>query len=71
MNESRENLFEIVLGRTPKVPIPPSSAPVETWNDYVRDLERQDPEAFELLAVLFNSGIRIPARAEEMTGGQK
>ncbi len=71
MNENREDLFEIALGRPPTAPIPPENTPVEIWNDYVRDLERQDPEAFELLGILFNSGIRIPARAQEETGGQK
>ena len=71
MNENREDLFEIVLGRTPAAPLPPENAPVSTWNDYVRELERQDPEAFEILVTLFNSGIRIPVGATDSTGGQK
>lgn len=64
-------LLEILLGRAPMVSMPPKNSPVDTWNDFTRELERQDPEAFEILATIFNSGIRIPARAQEETGGQQ
>ena len=71
MSKNPKDLFEIALGRTPNVPFPQEDAPVGAWNDYVRDLERQDPEAFELLVALFNSGIRSQVREQEMTGEQK
>ena len=64
-------LLEMLLGRAPRVPMPLKNCPVDTWNEFARELERQDPEAFEILATIFNSGIRMPAIEQEETGGQK
>ena len=65
---TNEELLEFLLDRPPSVPLPPENASVETWKSYVRELKRQDPEAFEMLDTLFHSGIRIPGMDQKKTG---
>jgi hypothetical protein len=65
--QTNAELLEIFLGRSPAIPIPPKNSPGELWEEF----ERQDPEAFEILGILFHSGIRILARPQEETGDPK
>jgi len=65
------DLLEFLLDRPPTVPLPPEHSSGETWTSYVRELKRQDPEAFRILSTLFHSGIRIPGLDHEETGARR
>ena len=65
--QTNAELLEILLGRSPAIPIPTKNSPYELWEEF----ERQDPEAFEMLTILFHSGIRIPVSPQEERGGSK
>ena len=65
--QTNAELLEILLGRSPAIPIPTKNSPCELWEEF----ERQDPEAFEMLTILFHSGIRIPVSPQEERGGSK
>ena len=71
MNEELEYLFKDVLGRAPALPLPPKNASVETWDEFVGELERQDPEAFEVYRTMLKVGFHILAPAQEQTGGKE
>ncbi|MHB1285577.1 MAG: hypothetical protein ACYCYP_03280 [Leptospirales bacterium] len=71
MTENLEEFFESMLGRAPALPLPPKNASVETWDEFVGELERQDPEAFEVYRTMLKVGFHILAPAPERTGGKE
>lgn len=68
----KEELLENALGRPPKVPWLTEFPSAKKWTAFLREVERLDPEAYDLLRFVLESGIRLLHRdLEQSRGGGK